>query len=57
VSRVGFHAFEIFSLGLTSLANGAGTADTTTYRLAAALEEHCLANRHAVHATGTTRHS
>jgi hypothetical protein len=52
LSRFGFHALEIFSLGLTSLANAAGTADTTNPRLAAALEEHFLNNRHALHATG-----
>ena len=38
-------------------ASAAGTADPKTHRLAAAREEHCLDNRHALHATGTTRHS
>jgi hypothetical protein len=48
---------KILSLGPKSLANAAGTADPKTHRLAAALEEHCLDNRHALHATGTPRHS
>jgi hypothetical protein len=45
--RFGFHA----------LANAAGTSDTTNHGLAAALEEHCLDNRHALHATGSTNHA
>jgi hypothetical protein len=39
------------------LANAAGTSDTTNHGFAATLEEHCLDNRHALHATGPTRHS
>jgi hypothetical protein len=57
LSRFGFHALTIFSLGQNSLANAAGTSDTTNYGFVAALEEHCLDSRHALHATGTTRHS
>jgi hypothetical protein len=57
LSRSVCHAFKILSLGPKSLANAAGTADPKTHRLAAAREEHCLDNRHALHATGTPRHS
>jgi hypothetical protein len=57
LGRFGSHALKIFSLGQKSLASVAGTADPKTHRLAAAREEHCLDNRHALHATGTTRHS
>ncbi len=46
-----------FPRGHKSLASAAGTADPKTHRLAAAREEHWLDNRHALHATGTTRHS
>jgi hypothetical protein len=46
-----------FSLGQKSQANAAGTIDTQKHGLAAALEEHCLDNRQALHATGTTKHS
>jgi hypothetical protein len=48
---------NLLSLGQKSLASAAGTADPKTHRLAAAREEHCIDNRHALHATGTTRHS
>jgi hypothetical protein len=57
LSRFGFHALKKFSLRQNSLANAAGTSDTTNHGLAAALQEHCLDNHHALHATGTTRHS
>jgi hypothetical protein len=48
---------NLLSLGQKSLATSAGLADPTIHRLAAAREEHCLDNRYALHATGTTRHS
>jgi hypothetical protein len=57
LGRFGSHALKIFSLGQKSLASAAGIADPKTHRLTAAREEHCLDNRHALHATGTTRHS
>jgi hypothetical protein len=57
LGRFGSHALKIFSLGQKSLARAAGTADPKAQRLAAALEEHCLDNRHALRATGSTRHS
>jgi hypothetical protein len=56
-SGFGFHALKIFSLGQKSSANAAGTADPKNRGVAAAREEHCLDNGHALHATGTTRHS
>jgi hypothetical protein len=57
LSRFGFHALNIFPLGQKSLANAAGTPDSRKHRFAAALEEHCLDNPHALHATGTTSNS
>jgi hypothetical protein len=57
LSRFGFHALNIFSLRQKSLPNAAGIADPTNHRPAAAREEHCRDNRHALHATGTTRDS
>jgi hypothetical protein len=47
----------MLSLGQKSQANAAGATDTKKHGLAAALEEHCLDNRHALHATGTAKHS
>jgi hypothetical protein len=47
----------MLSLGQNSLANSAGSTDTKKHGLAAALEEHCLDNRHALHAAATTKHS
>ena len=49
--RFGFHALNIFPLGQKSLANADGTADSKTHRFGAALEEYCLENRQALHAT------
>jgi hypothetical protein len=55
-----FSCLEIWSLSLSlrqkSQAKAAGTIDTRKHGLAAALEEHCLDNRQALHATGTTKH-
>ena len=47
LSRFGFHALKVFSLGQKSLANAAETADTQKHGLAAALEGQCLEKRHA----------
>jgi hypothetical protein len=46
LSRFGFHALNIFSLGQKSLPNAAGIADPTNHRPAAAREEHCRLGTH-----------
>jgi hypothetical protein len=57
LSRFGVHGLQIFSLGQQSLANATGNFDQKNNGLADALEEHRLDSHHALHATGTTRHS
>jgi hypothetical protein len=48
---------NMLSLGQKSQANAAGITDTTKTWTAAALEEHGLDTRHALHATGTIKHA